>query len=115
MDISNLNNNYPLLLQYMYENQYNHKYIGFIRTEINWILTNNKDEWASLKDACEERVSLLKKLKKYKSSDNIINDVLELDEVLSCIEVYCSMFLSRMFEAIIGGTYDAGDELYPFW
>lgn len=61
MDISNLNNRYPLLLQYMYENQYNHKYIGFIRTEIKWILSNNKDEWASLRDACEERVSLLKK------------------------------------------------------
>lgn len=61
MDMSNLNNSYPLLLQYMHENQYNHKYIGFIQTEIKWILSNNKDEWASLKDAYEERVSLLKK------------------------------------------------------
>lgn len=61
MDISNLNNSYHLLLQYMYDNQYNHKYVGFIQTEIKWILSNNKDEWASLKDACEERVSFLKK------------------------------------------------------
>lgn len=60
MDISNLNNSYPLLLQYMYDNQYNHKYIGFIQTEIKWILSNNNDEWTSLKDAYEERISLLK-------------------------------------------------------
>ncbi|MBR2701333.1 MAG: hypothetical protein IKF00_07340 [Solobacterium sp.] len=39
--------------------------------------------------------SIKYELKKYKSSDNIINDVLELDEVLSCIEVYCSMFLEQ--------------------
>ena len=34
-------------------------------------------------------------LKKYRSSDDIISDVLGLDEVLSCIEVYCTMFLEQ--------------------
>ena len=60
MNITSLKNSYPLLLQYLRENNYNSKYIKFIKTEINWILINNKDEWESLRDAFEERITHLK-------------------------------------------------------
>lgn len=59
MILTEFQNNYSLLLQYMEDNQYCPKYIAYIKTEINWILTHNNDKWKSLKDACEERLSLL--------------------------------------------------------
>lgn len=60
MNLSNLQCNYPLLLQHMRDGNYNPKYIGFIETEIKWILSHNNEKWESLKDACLERMSRLK-------------------------------------------------------
>ena len=60
MNLSNLQCNYPLLLQHMRDDNYNPKYICFIETEIKWILSHNNEKWGSLKDACLERMSLLK-------------------------------------------------------
>ena len=59
MVLTEFENRYPLLLQYMKDKQYCPKYIAYVKTEINWIIANNKDEWMSLKDACLERLSLL--------------------------------------------------------
>ena len=61
MNLSNLQCNYPLLLQHMRDDNYNPKYICFIETEIKWILSHNNEKWGSLKDACLERMSQLKK------------------------------------------------------
>lgn len=58
MNLSNLRQNYPLLLAHMKEIGYSESYIHSVQIEINRILLREKDNsWNSYQDACKDYAS----------------------------------------------------------